>query len=73
MSYPLTAAQSLRGDVTVPGDKSISHRAVMFGALADADTHITGFLMGEDCRQNQYKNNNSKACRAADANESPSC
>ena len=48
MSYPLTAAQSLRGDVTVPGDKSISHRAVMFGALADADTHITGFLMGED-------------------------
>lgn len=49
MSYPLTAAQSLRGDVTVPGDKSISHRAVMFGALADADTHITGFLMGEDC------------------------
>lgn len=49
MSYPLTAAQSLRGDVTVPGDKSISHRAVMFGALADADTHIIGFLMGEDC------------------------
>lgn len=49
MSYPLTTARSLRGDVTVPGDKSISHRAVMFGALADADTHITGFLMGEDC------------------------
>lgn len=49
MSYPLTTARALRGDVTVPGDKSISHRAVMFGALADADTHITGFLMGEDC------------------------
>ncbi len=49
MSYPLTIARALRGDVTVPGDKSISHRAVMFGALADADTHITGFLMGEDC------------------------
>lgn len=49
MSYPLTTARVLRGDVTVPGDKSISHRAVMFGALADADTHITGFLMGEDC------------------------
>ena len=40
MSYPLTAAQSLRGDVTVPGDKSISHRAVMFGALADGTTRI---------------------------------
>lgn len=39
----------LRGTLTVPGDKSISHRAVMFGALADGDTHITGFLMGEDC------------------------
>ncbi len=49
MSYPLTTARALCGDVIVPGDKSISHRAVMFGALADADTHITGFLMGEDC------------------------
>lgn len=39
----------LKGTITVPGDKSISHRAVMFGALADGDTHITGFLMGEDC------------------------
>lgn len=39
----------LHGAVTVPGDKSISHRAVMFGALASGDTHITGFLMGEDC------------------------
>ena len=49
MSYPLFSAPSLRGTVTVPGDKSISHRAVMFGALAEGDTHITGFLMGEDC------------------------
>lgn len=49
MSYPLSCAPSLRGTVTVPGDKSISHRAVMFGALAEGDTHITGFLMGEDC------------------------
>ena len=39
----------LRGCITVPGDKSISHRAVMLGALAIGDTHITGFLMGEDC------------------------
>lgn len=39
----------LCGSITVPGDKSISHRAVMFGALAQGTTHITGFLMGEDC------------------------
>ena len=39
----------LRGELTVPGDKSISHRAVMLGALANGTTHITGFLMGEDC------------------------
>lgn len=49
MSYILTTASSLHGTITVPGDKSISHRAVMFGALAEGDTHITGFLMGEDC------------------------
>ena len=39
----------LRGEITVPGDKSISHRAIMLGALANGTTHITGFLMGEDC------------------------
>jgi len=37
------------GKVTVPGDKSISHRAVMFGAIADGRTEISGFLDGEDC------------------------
>jgi 3-phosphoshikimate 1-carboxyvinyltransferase len=37
------------GTVTVPGDKSISHRALMLGALAEGDTHIGGFLDGEDC------------------------
>lgn len=39
----------VRGEVTVPGDKSISHRAVMLGALAEGDTHISGFLSGADC------------------------
>ncbi len=39
----------LHGSITVPGDKSISHRAIMLGALASGTTHITGFLMGEDC------------------------
>lgn len=37
------------GELTVPGDKSISHRAVMFGAIADGTTHIKGFLKGADC------------------------
>jgi len=40
---------ALKGTITVPGDKSISHRSVMFGSLANGTTHITGFLTGEDC------------------------
>jgi 3-phosphoshikimate 1-carboxyvinyltransferase len=40
----------LRGEITVPGDKSISHRAVMIGALADGVTRVDGFLEGEDTR-----------------------
>ena len=39
----------LRGEITVPGDKSISHRAVMFGSLAKGTTEIHGFLPGADC------------------------
>lgn len=39
----------LKGEVTVPGDKSISHRAVMFGSLAQGATEITNFLQGADC------------------------
>lgn len=41
--------KQLRGEVTVPGDKSISHRAVMFGSLAEGTTEITNFLQGADC------------------------
>ena len=40
---------AIAGRFTVPGDKSISHRALMLGALAEGDTHISGFLDGEDC------------------------
>lgn len=40
---------NLRGTLTVPGDKSISHRAVMFGSLAQGDTRISHFLEGADC------------------------
>lgn len=39
----------LKGELTVPGDKSISHRAVMFGAIANGTTRITNFLQGADC------------------------
>lgn len=39
----------LHGEVTIPGDKSISHRAVMFGSLAKGTTEITNFLQGADC------------------------
>src|ERR1700761_533256 len=48
---PLSAgrpAAPLSGEITVPGDKSISHRALMFGALAVGETRITGLLEGED-------------------------
>ena len=44
-----TARRPLRGEISVPGDKSISHRAVMLGALAEGLTEITGFLPGADC------------------------
>jgi 3-phosphoshikimate 1-carboxyvinyltransferase len=47
-SLTLTAPGPLSGIVTVPGDKSISHRALMFGALAVGETVITGLLTGED-------------------------
>jgi 3-phosphoshikimate 1-carboxyvinyltransferase len=51
ISQPLTARRpsgGLSGTIQVPGDKSISHRALMFGALAIGETKITGLLEGED-------------------------
>ncbi|MDD3745068.1 MAG: 3-phosphoshikimate 1-carboxyvinyltransferase [Anaerostipes sp.] len=45
----LTKAAGLQGTLQVPGDKSISHRAVMFGSLAKGTTHISNFLSGADC------------------------
>lgn len=39
----------LKGEISIPGDKSISHRSVMFGALAQGTTYIEGFLDGADC------------------------
>lgn len=40
---------SLQGTLTIPGDKSVSHRSVMFGAIASGTTTVEGFLLGEDC------------------------
>ncbi|MFJ8256282.1 3-phosphoshikimate 1-carboxyvinyltransferase [Peribacillus asahii] len=44
-----TDIQSLRGEIAVPGDKSVSHRSIMFGALANGETIVTNFLPGADC------------------------
>lgn len=44
-----TRCSALCGELTVPGDKSISHRAVMFGALSEGTTEVTNFLQGADC------------------------
>ena len=45
----LHKAHHLKGEVTIPGDKSISHRAVMLGSLAQGTTLVTNFLQGADC------------------------
>src|SRR6478672_11053334 len=62
-SSPLTARRSgpLKGRVRVPGDKSISHRALIFGALTVGETAVSGLLEGEDVL------NTGKAMRALGA------
>ncbi len=47
-AYRVAPGGSLIGDIRVPGDKSISHRAIMLGALAEGTTRVQGFLEGED-------------------------
>ena len=49
LNFLVAPGGALHGQWRVPGDKSISHRAIMFGALAEGITTITGFLDGEDC------------------------
>lgn len=44
-----TKASPLRGEISIPGDKSISHRSIMFGSLAKGTTEISNFLQGADC------------------------
>lgn len=47
-NYQVLPGGNITGQIRVPGDKSISHRAVIFGAIADGITEVTGFLEGED-------------------------
>lgn len=49
MKYQIKPASRLRGDIEVPGDKSISHRSIMLAAIAEGVSHVSGFLEGEDC------------------------
>ncbi len=49
-NWTVSPGQPLRGEIDIPGDKSVSHRAVMLAALADGVSRIDGFLEGEDTR-----------------------
>jgi len=49
MNFVVEPSALKSGKVTVPGDKSISHRALMLGGIAQGQTRISGFLDGEDC------------------------
>lgn len=48
-NFAKSAKNGLHGNLTVPGDKSISHRALMIGAISEGKTVIEHFLCGEDC------------------------
>jgi len=49
MQFIVTPSQVQDAKVTVPGDKSVSHRALMLGSIAEGRTEVSGFLAGEDC------------------------
>jgi 3-phosphoshikimate 1-carboxyvinyltransferase len=49
MRFIVNPSQIQDATVTVPGDKSVSHRALMLGSIADGRTEVSGFLAGEDC------------------------
>lgn len=57
-SLTVKSARSLRGAIEVPGDKSVTHRAVMLASLAQGRSSIAGYCRGEDCL------NTMRACRA---------
>ncbi len=49
LDFRIQPGGALKGRLRVPGDKSISHRSIMLGALAAGTTHVSGFLSGDDC------------------------
>jgi 3-phosphoshikimate 1-carboxyvinyltransferase len=49
VDYLIQPAAVGDGDLSVPGDKSVSHRAIMLGSIAEGMTEVQGFLAGEDC------------------------
>jgi len=49
MHFQVTPSTIHDASVTVPGDKSVSHRALMLGSIAEGRTEVSGFLAGEDC------------------------
>lgn len=49
MRFKVTPSKVQNASVTVPGDKSVSHRALMLGSIAEGRTNVSGFLAGEDC------------------------
>ena len=49
MNFHVQPSVVTSATVTVPGDKSVSHRALMLGGIADGQSTISGFLAGEDC------------------------
>jgi 3-phosphoshikimate 1-carboxyvinyltransferase len=49
MNAVITPVGQLLGEADIPGDKSISHRGIMFGSLARGTTRLTNFLKGDDC------------------------
>ncbi|KTD36201.1 3-phosphoshikimate 1-carboxyvinyltransferase [Legionella nautarum] len=49
LDFVSSPVKAIRGEISIPGDKSISHRAIILGAIAKGTTTINGFLEGEDC------------------------
>ena len=49
MHFKVTPAKVSDASVTVPGDKSVSHRALLLGSVASGRTEVSGFLAGDDC------------------------
>ena len=49
MNFLVKKGAGLRGEINIPGDKSMSHRAIMLASLSEGRCEITGLLEGEDC------------------------